>query len=551
MKQKIFRNTFLLALFVLVLCAVLFFGLMFAQLKEHMFTELRTEAAYVAAGLEGGEKEYLASVRTDRRITIVEPDGSVSYDNRADPAGMANHLDRSEIAEALESGSGRSIHYSGTLMETTLYYAHRLSDGSVLRVSAPYDSFLSMLMNSLRPFLAALTVVLLLCFIIASRLSRQITEPINAIDLKEPGNNLLYPELEPLVHRLRQQNRTIRSQMEELSRKTREFAAITENMSEGLLLVGSGRKPLFANNFASALIGGTEKSLVRGACPQPICDSVDSALSGKRSESLYKTGERIYQLICSPVLSGGSVSGAALLILDVTEREKRDELRREFSANVSHELKTPLTSISGFAELMKEGLVSGEKIREFSEDIYKESRRMINLVEDIIRLSGLDEGRGDVEMERVEMLSLCKKTASQLASFADSSGIKVEVSGDEGFVLGDVALLGEMVYNLCENAIKYNRPGGSVKLRVECLSEKLRLSVRDTGIGIPLAHQGRIFERFYRVDKSHSRATGGTGLGLSIVRRGAMFHEAAIELKSEEGVGSEFILTFPREDKDI
>ena len=551
MKQKIFRNTFLLSLFVLVLCAVLFFGLMFGQIKEHVFTELRTEAAYVAAGLEGGEKEYLASVHTDRRITIVEPDGSVSYDNRADPAGMANHLDRSEIAEAMESGSGRSIHYSGTLMETTLYYAYRLSDGSVLRVSAPYESFLSLLTNSLRPLLAALIAVLLLCFFIASRLSRQITEPINAIDLKEPGNNHLYPELEPLVQRLRQQNRTIRSQMEELSRKTREFAAITENMSEGLLLVGSGRKLLFANNFASALIGGTGKSLVRASCPQPICDSVDSALSGKRSESLYTAGERIYQLICSPVLSGGSVSGAALLILDVTEREKRDELRREFSANVSHELKTPLTSISGFAELMKEGLVSGEKMREFSEDIYKESRRMINLVEDIIRLSGLDEGREDVERESVEMLSLCKKTVSQLASFAESSGIKVEVSGEEGFVLGSSALLGEMVYNLCENAIKYNRPGGSVELHVDCLAEKLRLSVRDTGIGIPMAHQGRIFERFYRVDKSHSRATGGTGLGLSIVRRGAMFHEAAIELKSEEGVGSEFILTFPKEDKDI
>ena len=549
MKEKIFRNSLLVGIVALLLCTAVFCGVTYTHTKELVYSEMSVEALYAAAGVESMGEEYLDSLSASRRITLVGADGTVLYDNRADSTAMDNHLDRSEISEALESGSGRSKHYSGTMLETTLYYALRLSDGRVLRISAPHESIFAMISGMLAPVAAALMAVFVLCVLISSRLSRQITEPINAIDLEAPARNSLYPELEPLVRRVREQNRTIRSQMEELGRKQREFAAITENMSEGLLIIDNRANVLFSNSFALETVCGASelKSISRKCCDEAVCECSEAALSGEKCEKIIEKGARMLQLICSPVTSSGQVTGAALLILDVTEREKRDELRREFSANVSHELKTPLTSISGFAELMMEGLVGADKMQEFSADIYKESRRLISLVEDIMRLSRLEEGGDEPRNESVEMLSLCASVADELRSFAEKNEVEIFVSGDRAELTGNRRILTEMVYNLCENAIKYNKKGGRVELKIASSERELRLSVTDTGIGIAPSHQNRIFERFYRVDKSHSKETGGTGLGLSIVRHGAKYHDAEIVLRSEEGKGSEFTIVFPKE----
>ncbi len=547
MKEKIFRSSLFISILVLVLCTVLFCFVMYDHVRDSVYSELKMEAEYAEAGIESGGEAYFDELNTSRRITLVDTDGTVLYDNRADTASMDNHMNRSEIAEAFATGSGQSTHYSGTMMETTIYYAKLMGDGRVLRISAPYGSLLSLVEEMIEPLLIALVLIFLLCYIITRRLSRQITEPINAIDLEDPGKTHLYSELAPLVLRIREQNRTIRSQMDELGRKQREFSAITENMSEGLILLDNKSAILFANHFALEALGsnGEIQVLSRANCRSEICEAMEAALSGEKSESVFEHSERLLQLISNPVISAGHVTGAALLILDVTEREKRDELRREFSANVSHELKTPLTSISGFAELMKEGLVSPEKMREFSADIYSESQRLISLVEDIMRLSRLEDGAMEPENEDVELLGLARGIAENLSAFAGKSEISFEITGEESYIWGNRRILSEMVYNLCENAIKYNKPKGKVYISVKHSLGETRLSVRDTGIGIAQSHHGRIFERFYRVDKSHSKEIGGTGLGLSIVRHGAKYHNALVEVLSEEGKGSEFIIIFP------
>ena len=549
MKEKIFKSSFSVSLTILLLAGFLFSYIMYDHVRSRVYAELKTEAAYAGAGIESGGEDFFHCLETERRITIVGSDGTVLYDNRADPSAMENHLDRKEIADALENGSGQSLHYSGTTNEQTIYYASRLSDGSVLRISASYESLFSALEGLMIPGGAALLIILLICVFVSFRLSRQITEPINTIDLNEPSDEHIYRELSPLVQKIRAQNRTIKLQMDELSRKQREFAAITENMSEGLILLDNRGNVLSINRFALEALECDELKLIgRGRCRDEIWLGFENALAGEKSEVIYSQGERILQLISNPVVSTGHVSGAALLILDVTEREKRDELRREFSANVSHELKTPLTSISGFAELMKDGLVDLDTMREFSADIYKESQRMISLVEDILLLSRLDEGSEmlEIEKERVELKALCSEILSTLSDFAEKNKVRYELSGCETEILGSRRILGEMIYNLCENAIKYNVPGGSVFVALSESDSEHRISVRDTGIGIPQAHQSRIFERFYRVDKSHSKATGGTGLGLSIVRHALAFHDASIKLISEVGKGSEFIISFPK-----
>ncbi len=547
MKKKIFRNSFLISVLILFLSSSIFCFVMYDHVRDSVYSELKMEAAYAQAGIIGGGEAYLEKLSTERRITLVDADGMVLYDNRADASLMENHLDRIEVADALSKGSGQSVHYSGTTMETTLYYASLLPDGTVLRISAPYENLFSVLGELLRPMLVAVLIILIICTFISSRLSKQITRPINAIDLNDPAKIDVYEELDPLVQRLREQNRTIRSQMDELGRKQREFSAITENVSEGLILLDNRSNILFVNRFALEVLSGGEeiKAVSRSRCRREICEGLENALSGEKNDSIFADGERMLQLISNPVVSMGQVTGAALLVLDVTERVKRDELRREFSANVSHELKTPLTSISGFAELMKEGLVAPEKVQEFSADIYTESRRLIDLIEDIMRLSRLEEGAEEPEFEKVELMSLAESVVSSLRDFADKREVSIELAAEECFVWGSSRILGEMIYNLCENAIKYNIIGGKVYLNISSDKDEKRISVRDTGIGIPQGHQKRIFERFYRVDKSHSKAIGGTGLGLSIVRHGAKFHGAEIEVKSEEGKGSEFIICIP------
>lgn len=548
MRKKIFQNYLLVEVLVLVLCCGLFLGVLFQHYEKQAFSQLRTEANYIAHGMELSGESYLNTLRSDARVTWVDADGTVRYDSAADPATMQNHLNRKEIAEALRNGEGDGSHFSETLMERTLYYAVRLGDGTVLRVSCTQKTVMAMLLMMMPPLLGVAAAVLLICMLMAFRLARHIVDPINRIDLDHPVVEETYGELEPLVKRIQEQNRTIRRQMDELSQRQREFSALTDNMSEGFLLVDYKTNVLSANHSALRMLGDGKAeeitNLRRDNCLPQVLTTVEAALAGVRTETVQEIGGISWQVIANPVVSSGQVAGVAVLLMDVTEREQREKLRQEFSANVSHELKTPLTSITGFAELMKEGMVTGEKVKEFAGDIYREARRLIDLVNDIIRLSRLDENSKLFESERVDLYDLCDEIIANLQHVAERQNVMFSLSGEHVTISGVWQILNEMVYNLCDNAIKYNRPGGTVDVSVRRDGGSVRLTVRDTGIGIPYADQPRVFERFYRVDKSHSKEVGGTGLGLSIVKHGAQYHNARLELESEPGKGTSISIVF-------
>lgn len=548
MRKKIFQNYLLVEVLVLVLCCGLFLGVLFQHYEKQAFSQLRTEANYIAHGMELSGESYLNTLRSDARVTWVDADGTVRYDSVADPAAMQNHLNRKEIAEALRNGEGDGSHFSETLMERTLYYAVRLGDGTVLRVSCTQKTVMAMLLMMMPPLLGVAAAVLLICMLMAFRLARHIVDPINRIDLDHPVVEETYGELEPLVKRIQEQNRTIRRQMDELSQRQREFSALTDNMSEGFLLVDYKTNVLSANHSALRMLGDGKAeeitNLRRDNCLPQVLTTVEAALAGVRTETVQEIGGISWQVIANPVVSSGQVAGVAVLLMDVTEREQREKLRQEFSANVSHELKTPLTSITGFAELMKEGMVTGEKVKEFAGDIYREARRLIDLVNDIIRLSRLDENSKLFESEQVDLYDLCDEIIANLQNVAERQNVMFSLSGEHVTISGVWQILNEMVYNLCDNAIKYNRPGGTVDVSVRRDGGSDRLTVRDTGIGIPYADQPRVFERFYRVDKSHSKEVGGTGLGLSIVKHGAQYHNARLELESEPGKGTSISIVF-------
>ncbi len=548
MRKKIFQNYLLVEVLVLVLCCGLFLGVLFQHYEKQAFSQLRTEANYIAHGMELSGESYLNTLRSDARVTWVDADGTVRYDSAADPATMQNHLNRKEIAEALRNGEGDGSHFSETLMERTLYYAVRLGDGTVLRVSCTQKTVMAMLLMMMPPLLGVAAAVLLICMLMAFRLARHIVDPINRIDLDHPVVEETYGELEPLVKRIQEQNRTIRRQMDELSQRQREFSALTDNMSEGFLLVDYKTNVLSANHSALRMLGDGKAeeitNLRRDNCLPQVLTTVEAALAGVRTETVQEIGGISWQVIANPVVSSGQVAGVAVLLMDVTEREQREKLRQEFSANVSHELKTPLTSITGFAELMKEGMVTGEKVKEFAGDIYREARRLIDLVNDIIRLSRLDENSKLFESEQVDLYDLCDEIIANLQNVAERQNVMFSLSGEHVTISGVWQILNEMVYNLCDNAIKYNRPGGTVDVSVRRDGGSVRLTVRDTGIGIPYADQPRVFERFYRVDKSHSKEVGGTGLGLSIVKHGAQYHNARLELESEPGKGTSISIVF-------
>ena len=410
------------------------------------------------------------------------------------------------------------------------------------------------LLRTLELSLIIIPLTMILAFILAmalaSRVARQLVEPINNIDLENPRLDDAYEELFPLVGRLREQNRTISRQMEALSRRQREFAALAENMSEGVLLLDSRYNILYSNQSAYALLGGEEEkpeSLRQETCRKEIWEAAGRALAGCHAESLMRAESHIFEILANPVTANGQVTGVVVLMVDVTEREERESLRREFTANVSHELKTPLTSISGFAELMKEGLVEADKMREFAGDIYKECGQLIALIDDIMKLSRLDEAaENEVAPESVDLYDLSQDILESLQPAAAKRSVSLHLEGEKQTILGVWRILHEMVYNLCDNAIKYNKDGGSVTVQVTGEAERVTLAVKDTGIGIPKGQQDRVFERFYRVDKSHSRRVGGTGLGLSIVKHGAQYHNALISLESEPDVGTTIAIVFPR-----
>ena len=548
MTGKILRISYLVAISALLASALLFFGVMYRDYEDGAFARLRAEAAAIAQGLGAVGSDYFDSFAPDDRVTWIAANGTVLYDSAAPAQLLESHAGREEIDQALQTGEAQTSRYSKTLLQRTFYYAKLLEGGTVLRVSCTQNSLPAMILMLLTPFLWVATLVLILCGVLSYRLARQITKPLNAINPDNPAPLPSYPELTPLFDKLREQNRTIGKQMNELQLRQREFTAITENMREGFLLVDCKMHVLSSNHSALEVLGGRELKpgclLYDAECSQEIFDAVDTALSGSHAELLLTIDETSWQVLANPVVASGQVAGAVVLFMDIIEREQRERLRREFSANVSHELKTPLTSISGFAELMKEGLVPPEKIPEFSGDIYKESLRLIGLVNDIIQLSRLDENSTQFQRAPVDLYDLCAQSIERLSPVAARQSVTLALTGEQAEIEGVEQLLKEMIYNLLDNAIKYNVPGGSVTASVRKSAGRTILSVADTGIGIPYAHQPRVFERFYRVDKSHSKEVGGTGLGLSIVRHAAQYHGARLELKSQPGKGTTITVTF-------
>ena len=548
MTGKILRISYLVAISALLASALLFFGVMYRDYEDGAFARLRAEAAAISQGLDAAGSDYFDSFAPDDRVTWIAANGTVLYDSAAPAQLLESHAGREEIDQALQTGEAQTSRYSKTLLQRTFYYAKLLESGTVLRVSCTQNSLPAMILMLLTPFLWVATLVLILCGVLSYRLARQITKPLNAINPDNPAPLPSYPELTPLFDKLREQNRTIGKQMNELQLRQREFTAITENMREGFLLVDCKMHVLSSNHSALEVLGRRELKpgclLYDAECSQEIFDAVDTALSGSHAELLLTIDETSWQVLANPVVASGQVAGAVVLFMDVTEREQRERLRREFSANVSHELKTPLTSISGFAELMKEGLVPPEKIPEFSGDIYKESLRLIGLVNDIIQLSRLDENSTQFQRAPVDLYDLCAQSLERLSPVAARQSVTLALTGEHAEIMGVEQLLKEMIYNLLDNAIKYNVPGGSVTASVRKSAGRTILSVADTGIGIPYAHQPRVFERFYRVDKSHSKEVGGTGLGLSIVRHAAQYHGARLELKSQPGKGTTITVTF-------
>lgn len=551
MTKRIFRSIFLVALAVLLSCLVLILGVLYGYFTNLHQAQLRDQTTLAAQGVGGLGTDYFSSLPNgDFRITWIASDGSVLYDTDAKAATMENHLNRTEVQEALQNGHGESTRYSHTLMEKMLYSTQLLPDGTVVRVSMSQDTALSFLLRMLQPIIAVLLLALVLSGLLAARVSKQIVRPLNALNLDDPLSNDTYEELSPLLTRIEHQHRQIDEQLAELHRRQEEFSVITDSMSEGLTLLNAGGTILSMNKSAARLFGADEtavgKDILTVNRSLPLQELLQQALRGARAETALDLPGGKYQMTASPVMNSGSADGIVLLIFEITERSRAEQMRREFTANVSHELKTPLHSISGCAEIMKNGLVKPADMPQFIDQIYNEAQRLIVLVDDIIRLSRLDEGTEEnLPKESVHLLASAQEVAARLTSYAASRRITLSVSGDDAVISGIPQLVGEILYNLADNAIKYNREGGKVEITVTGRPHDVLLSVSDTGIGIPKEHQNRIFERFYRVDKSHSKEIGGTGLGLSIVKHAAMLHGASIEVKSAPGKGTCVTVRFP------
>lgn len=553
MTRKIFQSIIAVVISVLLLSLALITGVLYNHFETTMLDQLRTTAQFAEQGVEQEGMAYFDSLHAQNcRVTWIAADGTVKYDNRSNPKTMENHADRQEVREAMENDSGTSVRRSSTLSEHTMYYAKRLSDGTVLRLSMSQRSVLFLMGGMLSPLVFIFLAACLLAGVLSYRVSKKIVKPLSEIDLKHPEQVETYDELSPFLQRIAAQNREIDARMAEIRKQQQEFSMITENMSEGLFVVDRNYQILSYNKSAMQIFGmdpGQEhENLLAVNRSEGFRNAVDSALKGRHTQENLELNGRVYQIIanavCQPDFAEDMV-GAVILVLDVTEKEAQEQYRREFTANVSHELKTPLTSISGIAEIIRNGIVKPEDIPHFAGKIYDESQRLITLIGDIIKLSRLDENQVPMEQETVDMLEMARDVVQQLSSVARKRGVTLVANGTHGQVQGVRQVLGEMVYNLCENAVKYNRAGGRVWVDVQQVADHVVLRVKDTGIGIPAAEQGRIFERFYRVDKSHSKAVGGTGLGLSIVKHGAALHHATISVSSEPEQGTEITLTFP------
>jgi two-component system phosphate regulon sensor histidine kinase PhoR len=546
-----------------ILAAVFTGTLIFSVLYNTFLSELKkgvkNDAAYIQTAMLISPDdavtvaEKMPYTNDLCRITLLAKDGTVLYDNTTPPAAMENHIGRPEILSALQYGAGQALRFSNTIQKQTYYYAVMLNDSVVLRVSRTTESVWGALVHCLLLGLLIIPVITIAAAMLAGSRTRRIVGPINALDLENPLANDTYEELSPLLGRIERQNRQIKTQMSQLRKKQDEFYAITDNMREGLILLDENSFILSINRSACSLFSVNDKSYISRHIltierSLDWKNAIEQASRGVHSEALLEKNDRYYQVLASPVFHEGALASVVLLIVDITEKHMAEQMRKEFTANVSHELKTPLQSICGYAEIINNGLVKAKDVPRFIDRIHSESRRLITLVEDIIRLSRLDEGGEELPKESVDLLRLAQETAKRLEPVAQERGVTVTVQGENAEVFGVRQLLGEMLYNLCDNAIKYNNPNGSVSLSVRQTGDAVLLEVEDTGIGIPKEHQSRVFERFYRVDKSHSKETGGTGLGLSIVKHAALFHHAQINLESSVGIGTIITVSFPKSD---
>lgn len=552
MTKRVFQSIFLCAAVTLILTAVFTTLFQYRTARENLQTQIEEEATYISEAFDTVESGARASLFdrigkiSQNRITWISENGEVLYDNRADADNMDNHLSRPEVSEAASDGTGESERDSATRKTETLYYALRLSDGSLLRIAAESASLWGILGDTYSPLLLIAAVVLLLAGFIAFVLTRAIVRPFNTLDLKHPLENKTYDELSPLLRRLDKQNQESHEQVRLLTARQEEFDLITSGMQEGLVIFSKDGTVLSANAAARAILSGeTGGSYLQLCREKHYLSVVESALAGKAKTKKMKQGGRVYTLTATPVQNSLAGNAAVLFIVDITDSELSEKMRREFSANVSHELKTPLTSILGYTEIIGNGLAEESDIPKFADRIHKEAARLLTLIEDIIKLSQLDEDELRAEFVPVELSELCQNVLQELSQKAEKAGVTLHFSGSEQTVSGFEPSLYEMIYNLCDNAIAYNKPGGSVNVSLEKTPEdKIRLTVRDTGIGIAEEHLGRVFERFYRVDKSHSKETGGTGLGLSIVKHAALMHDAELSIESTPQVGTTVQILF-------
>lgn len=563
MTKKIFKSILSVALVILLSSIVMIIGVLYDYFRGVQKNQLRTELAFAAEGVEDSGVSYLEGLNDDScRITLVGEDGTVLYDSVESAEKMGNHADREEIKEAREYGTGEASRYSSTLTEQTIYISKLLSDGSVLRVSVSHATVPALVFGMLQPLIVVLLLAFILSSVLAHRLSEKIVEPLSAIDLDKPLENNTYDELAPVLSHIEKQHRQIARQMYDLDRSRSEFEAVTHNMKEGLVLTSEKGEIISINPSAASFFLGVKPDSAEFYEHEKGCigkdfltldrsrethELIERAQANGEAESRVSRWGREYQLNASRVLSDGKFTGIVLLIFDVTDKVFAERNRREFTANVSHELKTPLQSIMGSAELIENGLVKPEDMKEFSDRIYKEAARLLTLIEDIIRLSQLDENV-ELAWENLDIAKMASDTAALLSDTAEKKNVKINLDCEPTEIYGVRQLYSEIIYNLCENAIKYNKDGGSVTVSTHPKNGGIELTVSDTGIGIPPEHRSRVFERFYRVDKSHSKATGGTGLGLSIVKHAVQYLGGQIDLTSRVGEGTKITVFFPNKE---
>ena len=547
MTKRIFRSIMLVSALVLVIGLGFIMGILYHYFGSQIEKELKSETAYLAISVENMGLSALDKLPAESaRVTLIDEDGTVLFDNKADAAGMENHADRQEVIAAKLKGTGKATRQSDTLAEKTIYYAKQLTNGQILRVSSTQYTVAALIGELVQPMLYVLLMMVVLSALFAARISKKIVSPINDLDLEEPERTEAYDEISPLLTKINKQQRTIRKQLADARRQQQEFSIITENMSEALLVIDAQPDLLSYNSSALRLLDAAETqahtSVLSLNRSEPFQQAVDAVLSGRHTSSNLQIGDSFCQVIANPVLRDKEVTGAVLLLVDITEKIQRENLRREFTANVSHELKTPLTSISGFAEIIQDGFVKPEDIKKFAGKIFVEAQRLIALVGDVIKISQLDEGCLPYQKEETDLYVLAKDTLERLRDPAKRRQVSLFLEGEHAVLATTQPILEEVLYNLCDNAIKYNHPNGKVTVTVLNGKNTVSISVADTGIGIPSADQARVFERFYRVDKSHSKEIGGTGLGLSIVKHGAAYLGAKVELDSQLDKGSVFRL---------